>query len=165
MTLLRKLVPSPWLSALLLVVWLVLARATRVADVALGLVLALAVPMLLPRLRIRIAQVRHPLVVARYVLTVAHDVVQSNFAVGRDLLRWNRRRPAYAFVVVPLDLREPVGLAVLAMVTTIVPGTVWSELALDRSAMLLHVWHVPDESAFVARFKARYEQPLREIFE
>lgn len=164
MTLLRKLVPSPWLSALLLVVWLVLARATGAADIAVGLLLALGVPMLLPRLRIPIARVRHPLVIIRYVLTVAHDVVQSNVAVGWDLLRWNRR-PACAFVVVPLDLREPVGLAVLSMVTTIVPGTVWSELALDRSAMLLHVWHAPDEEGFVARFKARYEQPLREIFE
>lgn len=165
MTLLRKLVPSPWLSALLLLVWLVLARATGASDLAVGSLLALGVPMLLPRLRIRVARVRHPLVIARYVLTVAHDVVQSNVAVGWDLLRWNRRRPEYAFVVVPLDLREPVGLAVLSMVTTIVPGTVWSELALDRSAMLLHVWHAPDEAGFVARFKARYEQPLREIFE
>jgi len=46
-----------------------------------------------------------------------------------------------------------------------VPGTVWSELAVDRSAMLLHVWDAPDEADFVARFKARYEAPLREIFE
>ena len=51
------------------------------------------------------------------------------------------------------------------MVTTVVPGTVWSELALDRSALLLHVWDVDEEEAFVARFKARYETPLREIFE
>jgi multicomponent K+:H+ antiporter subunit E len=68
-------------------------------------------------------------------------------------------------VVIPLELRAPVGLAALSVVTTIVPGTVWSELALDRSALLLHVWDVGDESAFVARFKARYEAPLREIFE
>ena len=51
------------------------------------------------------------------------------------------------------------------MVTTIVPGTVWSEIALDRSELLLHVWNVRDEPAFVARFKARYEKPLIEIFE
>ena len=62
-------------------------------------------------------------------------------------------------------LRDPLGLAALAMVTTVVPGTVWSEIALDRSALLLHVWDADDETAFVARFKARYEKPLREIFE
>jgi multicomponent K+:H+ antiporter subunit E len=51
------------------------------------------------------------------------------------------------------------------MVTTVVPGTVWCELAVDRRAMLLHVWDVDEELAFVARFKARYEKPLQEIFE
>ena len=53
----------------------------------------------------------------------------------------------------------------LAMVATVVPGTVWTELAIDHSAVLLHVFDVDDEAAFVADFKARYEQPLKEIFE
>ena len=53
----------------------------------------------------------------------------------------------------------------LALVTTIVPGTVWSELAADRSALLLHVWDVGDEGDFIRQFKARYEQPIREIVE
>jgi multicomponent K+:H+ antiporter subunit E len=42
---------------------------------------------------------------------------------------------------------------------------VWCELALDRSVLLLHVFHVEDESAFVAHYKERYERPLMEIFE
>lgn len=62
-------------------------------------------------------------------------------------------------------VRDQVGLAVPALVTTIVPGTVWSGLAADRSRLLLHVWDVSDEREFVRRFKTRYEQPLREIFE
>jgi multicomponent K+:H+ antiporter subunit E len=51
------------------------------------------------------------------------------------------------------------------MVTTIIPGTVWSEIAVDRSRLMLHVWNVTEEAAFISRFKARYEQPLQEIFE
>ena len=66
---------------------------------------------------------------------------------------------------VPLDLDDANGLAVLAVITTIVPGTVWCELAVDRSALLLHVFDLDDEDAFVARYKARYERPLMEIFE
>ena len=38
-------------------------------------------------------------------------------------------------------------------------------LARDSSALLLHVWDAPDEAAFIAHYKQRYEQPLREIFE
>lgn len=66
---------------------------------------------------------------------------------------------------IPLDLRDPVGLTVLAMVTTIVPGTVWSEIAAARSTLLLHVWDIGEVREFVSRFKTHYEQPLREIFE
>lgn len=165
MSALRRLVPSPLTSAGLLAAWLLLARAPGSVDVVLGLVLALAIPHGFPGLRFADARPRRPLVIARFVLRVCADVVVSNVEIARDTLRWRWRRPSHAFVVIPLELRHPVGLAALAMVTTIVPGTVWSELALDRSAMLLHVWDAPDPSAFAERFKARYERPLREIFE
>jgi multicomponent K+:H+ antiporter subunit E len=62
-------------------------------------------------------------------------------------------------------LRDPFALAALAMITTVVPGTVWTELAPDRSALLLHVFDLEGEEDFVRFFKARYEQPLKDIFE
>ncbi len=165
MSFLGKLVPAPLTSAALWALWLVLAREVSVGQVLLGLGLAVLLPLLTATLRPRELHVRRPLVVARFIMTVVHDVVLSNAHVAWGVLRW-RWRPAQArFVVVPLELRAPVGLAVLAIVTTVVPGTVWSELALDRSALLLHVWDVTAEEDFVARYKARYEKPLREIFE
>jgi multicomponent K+:H+ antiporter subunit E len=166
MTVPQKLVPAPLLSASLLVLWLALARSTSLGQLSLGLGLAFAVPLLTSRLRPATARVRRPLVVVRFILMVGFDVLLSNLQVGWGVLTWRgRRRPRSKFVIVPLELRDPFGLAALAVVTTVVPGTVWSELALDRSALLLHVWHVDEEAAFVARFKARYEKPLREIFE
>jgi multicomponent K+:H+ antiporter subunit E len=163
--LLKKLVPAPLTSCALLALWLLLARSASVGQVLVGLVLALAVPVLTSNLRPTRVRVRRPLVVVRFVLRVARDVLVSNFEVARGVLAWRRRRPQSKFVIVPLELRDPLGLAALAMVTTIVPGTVWSELALNRNALLLHVWDVGEEGPFIARFKARYEQPLREIFE
>jgi multicomponent K+:H+ antiporter subunit E len=165
MSVFKKVVPAPVSSCALLALWLVLARSASLGQVIVGLVLALAVPLVTANLRPTKVRVRRPLVIARYVLRVALDVILSNFAVARDVVAWRWRRPQSKFVVVPLELRDPLGLAALSMVTTIVPGTVWSELALDRSALLLHVWSVAEEDIFVARFKARYEQPLREIFE
>lgn len=162
---LRALLPAPGLSALVLALWLLLARPPSAAQLLLGLALALVVPRLLPLLRMPPVRLRNPWRVLGYMRVVAGDVVASNIEVGIGLFRRGAHAPKPAFVVIPLDLRDPVGLAVLAVVTTIVPGTVWSELALDRSALLLHVWDVPDETAFVARYKARYEQPLCEIFE
>ena len=165
MTFIRKIFPAPLLSAALLTLWILLARSSSTGQVLLGLAFALGIPILASNLRLTTVRVRRPAVVIRYVLTVCFDVLISNLAVAWGVIRWRWRQPSYRFVVIPLDLHDPVGLAALVMVTTIVPGTVWSELAVDRRAMMLHVWDAPDEDAFVARYKARYEQPLREIFE
>lgn len=164
MKLFKRLLPAPLMSAALLALWLVLARSVSAGQVVIGLLLALAAPLVSASLMPTV-HVKRPLVVVRFILRVGHDVVLSNIEVALGVVFWRQRRPLAKFVIIPLELRDPVGLAALAMVTTAVPGTVWSELALDRSAMLLHVWDVGEEDAFVARFKARYEVPLREIFE
>lgn len=164
MSLIRKVAPAPLTSAVVFALWLALARDTSAGTIALALAFAVGVPILTGRLRANV-KVRRPLVVVRFLLVVGYDVVRSNLQVAWGVLAWRWRRPRSMFVIIPLDLHDPVGLAALAMVTTVVPGTVWSELAVDRSAMLLHVWNVEEERAFVARFKARYEKPLREIFE
>lgn len=165
MSLRRRLMPSPVLSVLLLLAWLLVARRVGASQVLLGALLGWLVPLLMPRLLLRHVRLRRPGVVLRFVATVLVDVVQSNLVVAGGVLRGRRRPTAPAFVTVPLELHDPLGLAVLAMVTTVVPGTVWSELSLDRGRLLLHVWDVPDPARFVAHYKARYEQPLREIFE
>lgn len=161
-----RFVPAPLMSAALLGLWLALARSASAGQILLGLALALGVPLLTSKLRPTTVRVKRPLVVVRFILTVGLDVVVSSLQVAWGVIRWRWQRPPSKFVVVPLELRDPLGLAALAMVTTVVPGTVWSELALDRSALLLHVWSVDEEeSAFIAHYKARYEAPLREIFE
>jgi multicomponent K+:H+ antiporter subunit E len=163
-TLLRALVPAPLLSSALLALWLALARSTTLGQIVLGLALALIVPRLTKSARVDV-RVRRPLVIIRYLVIVIYDVLASNVAVASSVVLWPWRQPRSGFVVIPQDLRDPVGLAVLAMVTTIVPGTVWSELALDRSRVMLHVWNVTEANAFIRRYKARYEKPLQEIFE
>ncbi len=165
MTSYKRLIPAPMLSVALAVLWLVLARSTSLDQVILGVALGLAVPLITANLRPTTARARRPLVIARFILIVVHDVVVSNFEVAWGVVAWRWRERRARFVIIPLELREPLGLTALAVVTTIVPGTVWSELALDRSALMLHVWDVADVDAFVARYKARYEKPLREIFE
>ena len=153
------------MSSALFALWLMLARSVSIGHVVIALGLAIVLPLVTSKLRPSRIHVRRPLVIVRFILTVGYDVVRSNVEVAWDVLRWRWRRPHAAFVTIPLELRDPVGLAALAMVTTVVPGTVWSELALDRTTLLLHVWNVEEESAFIARFKDRYEKPLREIFE
>ena len=79
-------------------------------------------------------------------------------------VRHGRLRAA-PFVRMPLDLRDAHARAALTITTTVVPGTVWTELGPDRSTTLLHRWDLDDASGFIARYKRRYERPLPEIFE
>lgn len=160
----KRLFPAPLISASLFALWLVLARTWGVGHLVLAALVAVLVPVLVSPLRPLPVRVRRPLVIIRLILTVGRDVVMSNLLVARGVLRLGRA-PQSGFVRIPLELNDTHGLAALAMITTVVPGTVWSELAADRSVMLLHVWDYEDEEDFVRHFKARYERPLREIFE
>ncbi|MDO5692688.1 MAG: Na+/H+ antiporter subunit E [Pseudomonadota bacterium] len=160
----KRLLPWPLLSLAMIVMWLVL-NGFSLGQGLLGVLFGVGAPALLAPLRPARPRVRHPITVIRLILTVGHDVIQSTIQVFVGVLRDRRQPVRSAYVIIPLELRDPTGLASLTMITTVVPGTVWSELARDSSAMLLHVWDVPDETEFVAFFKRRYEQPLIEIFE
>ena len=158
----KRWLPSPLLSLALWALWLVLNDSVAPAHLLLGAFLGWIVPWLVAPLRPLGPPVRRPAVLARLVLRVGWHVILSGLSVARGVM--TQRAPRGAFVVVPLELRDPHALAALAIITTVVPGTVWSELAPDRSTLLLHVFDLDDEAAFIARFKADYERPLKEIF-
>lgn len=161
----RRLLPSPLLSLALFVMWLVLNESVSAGQIILGIVVGVAAPAMLAPLRPARPRIRHPLVLLRLILAVGYDVILSNLEVFWTLVRMKQNPVDSRFIEIPLDLRDPSGLASLAMITTVVPGTVWCELARDSSAVLLHAWNAPDPDAFIAMYKARYERPLIQIFE
>jgi len=161
----KRLIPSPPLSLALFVVWLLLNQSLEATTLASGVLLAIAVPLLTKGLRPATVRMRHPGVALRLAGVVLADMTHSVFAVSRRLLTRGNARIDSRFVRVPLDLRDPNGLAVLAMIMCLTPGTAWGEVAFDRSTLLIHVFDLDDEAAFIAQIKARYERPLMEIFE
>ena len=161
----KRLLPTPLLSLALFALWLLLNQSASPGQLLLALLLAVAIPLLTAGLRPLPVRIRRPGAVLRLMLTVAADTVRSNLAVMRLLLSVNRRRHPAGFVHVPLEVRDPNALAVLATIVCITPGTAWAELSLDRSMLLLHVLEVDDAAAIAAAIKQRYERPLMEIFE
>ena len=131
----------------------------------LGAALAILAPVMFAPLRPLPVRIRRPGVILKLFFLVGRDVVASNIAVAWGVLRAGKNPPRSRFIKIPLDLRDANGLAALSMITTVVPGTIWSELALDRSVLLLHVFDLDDEAAFIEHFKTAYERPLMEIFE
>jgi multicomponent K+:H+ antiporter subunit E len=161
----RRLLPSPGLSLGLFGGWLLLTRSFSIGQVLLGVLVAVLMPLLMAPLRPRPRPMRRPDLLARLILRVGAEVVRSALLVAAGVLRAKSRPPRGTFVVVPLDVRDVHALAALAIILAVIPGTVWSELATDRSALLIHVFDLEDEAAFVRHFKTDYEQPLKEIFE
>ncbi|MBI6955303.1 multicomponent K+:H+ antiporter subunit E [Pseudomonas sp. TE6288] len=160
-----RLFPAPLLSVALLALWLLLNLSVSPGNLLLGAALGILAPILMAPLRPQHAHVRRPWAIAKLVGRVGLDVIHSNLLVARGVLRVGSTPPRSAFVHIPLDLRDAHGLAALSMITTVVPGTIWSELALDRSVLLLHVFDLEEEAAFIEHFKHTYERPLMEIFE
>lgn len=161
----KYLFPAPWFSLALWMLWLVLNVSVSPGNILLGALLGFLAPLLMQRLRPQRARYKNPRAILRLFLLVGRDVVTSNLQVGWTVWNARRRPPRSAFVRIPLDLHDANGLAALAMITTVVPGTVWSELALDRSVLLMHVFDLADEAQFIEHFKSTYERPLMEIFQ
>lgn len=160
----RRLSPGPiaWLAVL----WLLLNQTAAPLQVLLAVAMATALAWAFSPLRPLQARVRNPRVAVALLSTVLADIVRSNVAVARIVLGLVPGRDVHSgFLDVPLDLRDPHGLAGLAMILTATPGTVWVDLAADGSAITLHILDLDDEEAWIRRIKDRYEQPLMRIFE
>ena len=160
----RRLLPHPWLSLTLWVVWLALNNSVAPAHLALGAMLALVVPLAATHLADGAwPTLRNPHTMLRLVLTVLYDIVVSNIEVARRVLG-----PAAAikpgFIEVPLDLTNDWAITALAGIITMTPGTLTADIAVDRSHLLVHALHIDDADAMVASIKSRYETPLKEIF-
>ena len=94
------------------------------------------------------------------------DIVRSNIAVARIVLGLTGKRAIRSgFLEVPLDMRDPYGLAALATIVTSTPGTIWAGLSQDSATLTLHVLDLRDERASIDTIKQRYERLLMEIFE
>lgn len=161
----RRWLPSPPLSLALFVVWLLLNQTLDTATLLLAAFLAVVVPLLTQSLRPATARMRKPGIALRLGVRVMGDLLHSALSVARLLLTRRTADIDARFVEIPLQLRDPNALAVLAMICCLAPGTAWGELSFDRSRLLLHVFGGKDDAAFITLIKTCYEAPLMEIFE
>jgi multicomponent K+:H+ antiporter subunit E len=156
-----RLFPAPLLSAILFVSWLLLNGASP-GHLVLALVLAASVPLFTERFRADRASPQAWPQVLRLALTVLWDIVISNVQVAW-LILGPERRIQPRFVWLPLQIRDPHGIASLAGIITMTPGTLSADLTDDRRFLLVHALNVADETALIASIRTRYEAPLRRI--
>jgi multicomponent K+:H+ antiporter subunit E len=159
------LLPHPLVSAGLLVLWLLLNTTFSVGHILLGSAVALSGGWALSALRPPQARIRRPGAILRLAARVFADIVRSNVAVARIVLGLEGRERASGFVNIPLDLRDPYGLAALACIITSTPGTLWVKHDPATGMLTIHVLDLVDEEEWFRTIKSRYERLLLEIFE
>lgn len=159
-----RILPHPLLSAALALMWLMLTRFS-LGQLVLGSIIAVLAGLALARIEPDAPRIRSWSALFRLVGIVSVDIVRSNWAVARLMLT-NGRHGARtsAFVVIPLRLRDPVPLALLAVILTATPGTAWLEHDREAGALLLHVFDMIDEEGWRVLIRDRYEALLMEAF-
>lgn len=159
------LLPYPLLSATLLVLWLLLNQTISAGHLVLGSMLAILASWAMAALRPEKARIRRPGAAFRLAGMVLVDILRSNIAVGRIIVSSREPGMNAGFVTIPLQLRSRHGLAVLSIIITSTPGTIWVNYDAAKGILLLHVLDLVDETAWIRLIKDRYERRLMEIFE
>lgn len=159
------ILPYPLLSAALLVLWLLLNQSLSAGHIILGSVLAVLASWVMAALRPEKPRIRRPGAALRLAGMVLIDILRSNLAVGRIIVRSREPGVNAGFMTIPLDLRSRHGLAVLAIIITSTPGTIWLNYDAAKGTLLLHVLDLVDEAVWIRLIKGRYERLLMEIFE
>ncbi|KQO56724.1 cation:proton antiporter [Methylobacterium sp. Leaf87] len=160
----NRFLPYPLLSLTLVATWLLLNPPLTVATAFLSVVVGWLVPFVMRALRPEAVRVRAPGTILGLAGRVLGDVVRSNIDVAKVILGLRRGTRHTGFVSIPLDLRSPYGLAVLAIILTATPGTLWIQYDSNTGRLLLHVLDFVEGDEWVRRVKDRYERPLMEIF-
>ena len=160
-----KQVP-PYLTVVLVGIWLLLNGDLSVMSIAFGVLLALLLVLAIAQLRPVRPRVRHVHLAIPLVATLLVDIVLSNLGVARVVLGLTRNRQVRSgFIDIPLELSDPHGLAILAVIVTSTPGTSWAGVAPDGRVLRLHMLDIRNEDEWIRSFKQRYERRLMRIFE
>ncbi|MDY0975892.1 Na+/H+ antiporter subunit E [Massilia sp. CFBP9012] len=162
--------PYPFVSLALCGLWLLLNQTLYPGHILLGALLGIAGPILTRHLNpLGYPRLRKPIVALRLLGFASVEVVRSCLNVSKVILFADYANLNSQFIRVPLDIRDPYGLAALSCLINMTPGTVWTELQPggdpDKHELVLHVFDLHDAAWWVDTIKTRYEQPLIQIFD
>lgn len=159
----RRLIPHPGLSVLLVIVWLLMANSVTFGGLFLGIVVGILLPIFTAPFWPGRPDVNYRAGIS-YLGLVLWDIVVANFEVAAIILFKRNRDLRPNWLVIPIDLDTPEAITVLAGTISLTPGTVSSDISACGRFLLVHALDVPDPEAEIARIKARYETRLKKVF-
>lgn len=159
----RRLIPHPGLSVLLVIVWLLMANSLTFGGLFLGIVIGILLPIFTAPFWPGRPAVRYRAGLA-YLALVLWDIVVANFEVAAIILFKRNRDLKATWLVIPMELDTPEAITVFAGTISLTPGTVSSDVSACGNYLLVHALDAPDPEAEIARIKARYETRLKRVF-
>lgn len=160
----RWLFPHPLLTLLLAAVWTLLQNDVSAGMVVFGLILGVIIPRVTAAWWPDSPQGFRVGRMIAYMALVIWDIMVANVEVAWIVLTRPNSKLRPTWVVVPLDLRQPEAITVLAGTITLTPGTVSTDLSSDGRSLLVHTLDTDDPDAVRDEIKQRYERRLKEIF-
>lgn len=161
---LRKLLPHPFLTILLALVWIILQNEITAGMAVFGLILGIIIPWGTsvwwpdtPK-GMRLGKM------AVYCVIVMWDIIVANIQVAWIVLTRSNDSLRPAWIEVPLELKKPEAITILAGTITLTPGTVSADLSDGGHSLLVHALDAEDPDAIRDEIKTRYEARLVEIF-
>jgi multicomponent K+:H+ antiporter subunit E len=161
----RHVLPHPLLSLCLLVMWLLLQQSWSPGQIILGSLIAIFAGRAMAALEPERPKIRNIGSIIKLVALVTVDILRSNIAVSRIISQGRHHKQTAGFIMVPLTLRDRLGLTVLACIITATPGSAWLEYDATHGVVLIHVLDLVDEQTWIETIKHRYERLLLEIFQ
>ena len=157
------LLPMPFHSLLLFIVWLLLNNSVSPGHIVLASFFAITIPWLVTGMRDDHPKILRPLLAIRYVLMVMKDIITANVEVALLIIGPTKKlKPG--FVAIPLDVTTDLGITILASTVSLTPGTVSAEVSKDKAWLFVHALHLENEAELIESVKQRYERPIKEIF-
>lgn len=160
----RWLLPHPLLTLLLTAVWILLQNEFSSGMFVFGLILGIVIPRLTAQFWPDRPVAFNVGRMITYMFIVIWDIMVANIQVAWIVLTRPNSKLRPAWIVVPLDLRQPEAITVLAGTITLTPGTVSADLSDEGHSLLVHALDAPDPDAIRDEIKDRYERRLKEIF-
>lgn len=160
-----RIFPHPLLTLLLVIVWQMLVNYVSLGTLVFGLILGTVIPLLTAPYWPDRPRLKNPRMIVEFILIVMWDIVVANIVVARTILFTSNDKMHSTWITLPLDLRSPEAITVLAGTITMTPGTVSSDLSADGRSLLIHCLDAPNPDDVRDTIKQRYERRLKEIFE
>lgn len=144
--------------------WLLLTGNLSLANIVLGAVLSymmLALAVFRAEERGYIHRLPAAVGLLCYFLI---ELVKANVHVAWEILG-PRLTMTPGVVAVPLDLKTPFAITLLANLITLTPGTLTMEVSEDHSTLYVHGMYVSDPDRFREEIKRGFERRVMEVFE